>query len=249
MPFPAVERGRTTRAARKGPVPMSTSTTTTDRPPVGAEPALSALLREATAEQHTRAETSGFVTALMRGDSTREAYVDLARQHHAIYAALERAASGLAADPRSLVARFPELPRTAALEADLTALAGPDWRDRPLASATLRYVERLDVVASAWSGHYLAHAYTRYLGDLSGGQIVRTMLQRHYALAPEHLGFYHFADVPKPKVFKDRYRQAMDDAGYDAPERAAIAAESRVAFDLNTALFADLGRWHPVVAG
>lgn len=207
---------------------------------------LSAALREATAEQHARAESTPFVTDLMAGHSTREAYVDLARQHHAVYAALERAGARCADDPRALVSAFPELPRTAALEADLSALAGPRWRERlTLTAATVRYVERLDAVAPTWAGFHLAHAYTRYLGDLSGGQIVRTMLQRHYELPTEHLGFYTFAGIPKLKVFKDRYRAAMDEAGFDAPERSLIVRESRVAFDLNTDLFTDLHARHP----
>ena len=59
------------------------------------------------------------------------------------------------------------------------------------------------------------------------------------------LGFYTFAGIPKPKVFKDRYRTAMDEAGFDAAERSLIVQESRVAFDLNTDLFTDLHARHP----
>lgn len=206
---------------------------------------LSTLLRQATAVQHARAETTPFITELMAGRLDRAAYLDLARQHHAIYAALEAAAEAHTEDPLGATFVMPQLHRTAALERDLTTLAGPGWPESTrLVPATERYAARLDEVAGRWSGFYLAHAYTRYLGDLSGGQVVRTMLERHYGLTAAELGFYHFAEIPKPKPFKDAYRSAMDRAWYTPEEKTAIAQECRVAFDLNTDLFRDLGEIH-----
>lgn len=206
---------------------------------------LSTLLRQATADQHRRAETTPFITELMGGELSREAYILLARQHHAIYEALESAAGAIAGDPAAAAFLHPELDRTAALDADLIQLAGPSWAtDLPVLDLTQEYAERLRQVASRWLGYYLAHAYTRYLGDLSGGQVVRTMLQRHYGLGGEELGFYYFAGIPKPKPFKDSYRAALDQAPFTPAEKAEIARECRVAFDLNTTLFLALGEIH-----
>lgn len=206
---------------------------------------LSRLLREATAAQHRRAETTPFISTLMNGRLNRDAYIHLARQHHCIYQALENAGKALLRDPVATAFVLPELDRTAALEDDLTVLAGPDWRTAvDVLPVTEEYAARLRRVAARWAGYYLAHAYTRYLGDLSGGQVVRTMLQRHYDLRPSELGFYQFSDIPKPKPFKDAYRAAMDAAAFTASEKAEIARECAIAFDLNTDLFTALGAVH-----
>ncbi|PFG18592.1 heme oxygenase (biliverdin-producing) [Serinibacter salmoneus] len=206
-------------------------------------PPLSERLREATRPQHERAENRGFVVELMGGDLGVEAYVDLAVQHRAIYAALEAAGERLRGDAVAAPFLLPELMRLPSLEADLVTLRGTDWREgASLVPATADYVARLDAIATA--GEYLAHAYTRYLGDLSGGQVIARMLQRHYGMTPEQLTFYTFTEIPKPKPFKDRYRALMDAAPFSATESDAVVAEARVAFDLNAALFDDLGVRH-----
>ncbi|TDT34089.1 heme oxygenase (biliverdin-producing) [Naumannella halotolerans] len=204
---------------------------------------LSTTLRVRTRAEHERAESRPFIAALMNGELHTGAYIDLAVQHAAIYRALEAGGHGLRTDPRLGALVRPELLRTERVEADLTDLVGPDWRERTsLTEATRRYVDRLDEVAATPTG-YLAHAYTRYLGDLSGGQVVRTMLRRHYGLAPEVLRFYDF-EVDKPKPYKDGYREAMDQVTLSSEEYAAVVDEATVAFDLNSAVFADLGLRH-----
>lgn len=208
---------------------------------------LSHLLRTSTQAAHEHAETRSFVTSLMGGTLTRAAYLDLAAQHHVIYTALEGAAQRFAGD--EFVGRFvmPEILRLPRLEADLGTLLGQDWRAQilPLPS-TARYAERLEGLRDP--AHFLAHAYTRYLGDLSGGQAIAAMLRRHYGFTPGELTFYSF-DVGKIKPFKDRYRQMMDQVPFSPDQARAAAAEAQVAFELNAAVFVDLAALHPTHEG
>ncbi len=208
---------------------------------------LSEQLRTATRPQHEHAETRGFVTELMGGALSREAYADLATQHHAIYTALEAAGARLAGD--AVVGPFvmDALLRVPSLEADLVLLRGVDGRDRAvLLPATTVYVERLEAITRG--EELLAHHYTRYLGDLSGGQIIARLLQRHYGMTPDELTFYTFTEIPKPKPFKDAYRALLDAAPLTPAGIDAVVAEAKVAFDLNAALFTDLAPLHPATA-
>ena len=89
----------------------------------------------------------------------------------------------------------------------------------------------------------MAHHYTRYLGDLSGGQAIGRVLARAYELEqPEGVRFYDFEDIPKPKPYKDAYRARLDALPLGEDDKAAVLAEVKVAFDLNGALFAELSR-------
>ncbi len=134
-----------------------------------------------------------------------------------------------------------ELLRVPSLEADLEFLRGPSWRDTVSAlPATTRYVERLREVAYEWPAGFVAHHYIRYMGDLSGGQIIRRMLERAYGYSTEGLQFYTFDEIPKPKVFKDTYRATLDAAPLSPEDQQRVIDEVNLAYRLNGALFADL---------
>lgn len=198
-------------------------------------------IKLATREEHERAERSGFVSALLDGQLDRAAYIAMAGQNHLIYSVLEQAAQAQRDAPVAGRFVFDALARRSALEADLTWLAGPDWAAslRPL-PAVAAYVDRMREVCFTWEGGFVAHHYTRYLGDLSGGQIIRSRLRTNYGLDHDGVRFYVFDDIAKPKVFKDTYRRLLDDAPWDRAEQDRIIAEVDTAFRLNRAVFDDL---------
>lgn len=88
---------------------------------------------------------------------------------------------------------------------------------------------------------YLAHHYTRYLGDLSGGQIIGRVLERAFQLAEGRgTAFYRFDQIQKVKPYKDAYRARLDALVLTEDERARAVEEAQVAFSLNQALFDEL---------
>jgi heme oxygenase len=198
-------------------------------------------LRTQTQTAHTRAENAGFMSTLMGGAGSVDQYVALIGQYFFIYEALERVGETFRADSIGEAFITDALLRRAALEADLAYFSGPAWREtiEPL-PATIAYITRLEEVASN-SALFVAHHYLRYLGDLSGGQIIRVMVQRHYGIPDEGLNFLIFPEVPKPKPFKDAYRVALEEAEWTAEDRDAFIAEVDRAYGLNFDLFMQLG--------
>lgn len=200
-------------------------------------------LRERTRSVHEESEGATFMQDLMSGRGSREDYVHLLSQHYFVYEALEEAASWLAEDPVCALFITSKLTRLPAIEADLEFLIGPTWREQvhPLPS-TLRYTARIREVGATWPGGFIAHHYTRYLGDLSGGQIIRTLLQRQYGFETNGVGFYLFNEIAKPKVFKDVYRAQLDAVDWSEEERSRVIDEVALAFQFNSQLFDDLAR-------
>lgn len=198
----------------------------------------SALLRTRTADDHGRAEHGPFMGALMGGTLPRDGYIDMLAQHYYAYEALEASNPTMAEDP--VVSAFvdPALDRLPTLASDLTDLAGDDWQDRyPPTAATEAYVARLREVA-AWPGGWVAHHYTRYLGDLSGGQFIGRVAARTYELTPEHGGrFAIFEQIEDRNAYKDAYRAKLDSAEWDNDEQERIVAEIREAYRFNTEVF------------
>lgn len=212
--------------------------------PADAAPTLSVLLRDGTREDHAAAESEPFVEHLMSGALDRAAYADLAAQQLLVYEALEEASATVRTDLRGGRLVFDELTRVPAIEQDLAFLYGPGWRGAMrVLPATRQYAARIRAVGSSLP-HYAAHAYTRYLGDLSGGQVVKRMVERHYGLDGAGVAFYTFPGIPKAKVFKDVYRERLDDLRLDGSEIDAALAEARLAFRLNRAVFAGLAQRH-----
>ena len=83
-------------------------------------------------------------------------------------------------------------------------------RGAPAAARDRSYAAHLRAIADD-DVRYLAHHYTRYLGDLSGGQAIAALVARHYGATPDQLGFYRF-DVAEDGVvrYKRGYREAMN---------------------------------------
>ena len=199
-------------------------------------------LRERTWTNHGDSEGADFMKDLMTGKGTREDYIALVAQHYFIYEAIESAAEKLAGNAEAAAFITPKLTRRPALEADLAFLIGPDWREQitPLPT-TARYVARInEVAAEGWAGGFIAHHYTRYLGDLSGGQIIRTLMQRQFGFETNGVGFYLFDQIAKPKEFKETYRDQLDAVAWDEAERERVIEEVVTAYRFNTELFVDL---------
>ncbi|MFJ1703595.1 heme oxygenase (biliverdin-producing) [Kitasatospora sp. NPDC088346] len=215
--------------------------------------AFSAVLRTASSQEHEAAEHSPFMGHLLNGRLGVDAYAELTGQLWFVYRALEGRAAELADHPVVGPLIDPALLRTAALERDLAHLLGAGWRDglAPL-PATAAYVARLEELAERWPNGYLAHHYTRYLGDLSGGQIIRGIAERTWGFERKGAGveFYVFAEISNPAAYKRDYREKLDAAGLamDEVERRRVVEECKRAFTLNGAVFADLDTRYPLSA-
>jgi heme oxygenase (biliverdin-producing, ferredoxin) len=195
------------------------------------------LLRENTRALHTRAERSGIINDILHGQASRYGYALFLRNLLPAYQQLE---AGLRANrhsaPASAAARE-ELYRTAFLEADLVQLAGARWeRALPFLPAGEEYARRIAAAARGDGSGLIAHAYTRYLGDLSGGQILKRLLARAPGLGAEELTFYDFPEIDDTQRFKESYRRALNNVAASITDLAAVLAEAAAAFELNIAV-------------
>jgi heme oxygenase len=211
----------------------------------------STVIRTASHEQHMEAETSTFMSDLLGGRLGVDAYARYTEQLWFVYEALEAGAERLASDPVTGPFIQPELLRLASLERDLAHLRGPKWRTGLSAlPATQAYADRVRECAEDWPAGYIAHHYTRYLGDLSGGQIIRDKAEKTWGFAKKGDGvrFYVFEGISNPAAFKRSYRELLDAVHADDLEKQRIVAECKRAFALNTAVFGALGEEFPLSA-
>ena len=208
-------------------------------------PPLSAVLRARTGAAHAAAEHSPYMTALVGGRVTAIGLAALLSRLAPVYEALEVAAGSWAGDGR--IGRFvvPALQRSERLRQDLEYLTG--CADVPVTPAAVAYAARIEQVGRSSAAAFVAHHYTRYLGDLSGGQIIRVALERALGVTDgAGASFFAFPSV-RPGALKQQYRAWLDQTPFTATEREELVEEALTAYRLNVAigaeLDADLPRW------
>lgn len=205
---------------------------------------LSKSLKAGTKSVHRAAENVRFVREFLKGAVPLQSYVEFLRDLYHVYNALETAIDALPAEFRHC--DFEALRRTSSLAEDLrrfTGVSSGEELDVGKASpAAMQYADRLQHLMKHSPTLVLAHAYTRYLGDLSGGQILARAAAKAYDL-PEGEGtaFYRFenigVDAADIKAFKRSYRASLDALRLSAVEADAMVAEANNAFLMNILVF------------
>lgn len=200
-----------------------------------AAPGLLAAFRARVGALHAEAERTGIVADILRRRASVAGYALLLRNLLPAYTALEDGLRRHRGSPALAPLADPDLFRAAAIAADLAALgtASLDAAALPLLAEAGRYAARIASAADGDGGLLIAHAYTRYVGDLSGGQIMRRLLAGSIGVPAAALSAFDFAALGDPDAYKARYRDAIDRAGRAIADPDAAAAEAAVAFRLN----------------
>ena len=119
------------------------------------------------------------------------------------------------------------------------------WRhllDTDVTDGMRRYAARIHEAAREQPELLVAHSYTRYLGDMSGGQILRRLIKKRYSL-PEGAGvsFYNFDHVHSIAAFKDLYTSRMNGLELSEQEIDDQVEEAKRIFQHNIDVFEEVG--------
>ena len=205
--------------------------------------ALAQELKTGTKRSHTAAENTKFVGSFLRGVISEQNYRTLVKDFYFVYSALEEEMERLQDDEFLNPIYFKELNRLNALKWDLRYYYGPNWMmEIKPSEACIQYTERIHEVADQDPYLLVGHHYTRYLGDLSGGQILKGIAEKALDLPKnEGLHFYDFPKIEDKKAFKTKYREGLDKVTTDPHKINDIIAEANYAFRLNMYMFDEIG--------
>lgn len=204
--------------------------------PCPAAPTLALRLRDATRTLHTSAERSGAMAALLAGQLPLPRYRALLVQMLALYEALEAGLARHASAPWLAGLDLAALARVPGLRADLAGHA----RAQPqvLLPATRAYVARLQALDRLGAPALLGHVYTRYLGDLHGGQILRRIVQRHYA--GQGTAFHEFGDGARVLQLREQLRHVLARVSLPSATSKRVVDEACWSFEQHRRLFDEL---------
>ena len=199
-------------------------------------------LKEGTKKSHTMAENTSFVASFLRGVVDESKYRQLVANFYFIYHALETEVENNKDNPFVGPMRLNGLSRHDALIKDCEYFYGDDWREKIYPTEqTQRYVNRIHEVAKENPELLIAHHITRYMGDLSGGQILKGIAQKALGLKEDGLAFYEFPEISDKKGFKESYRRVLDTmVPATQKDVDAIVVEANYAFRLNMYMFEEI---------
>ena len=170
------------------------------------------------------------MAALLAGRLPLERYAALLSDLHTLYGALEAALQHNGGQPWLQGFDLRALRREPALAADLEPLPA----HHPTVPAQA-YARRLRTLGAAHDPALLAHVYTRYLGDLHGGQILQRLVARQYGDIGTR--FYDFGTGEQVQSLRDAVRLALAAAPVSPTDADHIVAEARWSFEQHCAIF------------
>lgn len=218
-------------------------------------------MKNGSKDLHELAEKATFMLKVIGGGITRQSYsLFLADLYH-IYLAMEEEVEKNKQHPILGAVYFPvQLNRKQAIEKDLEFFLGTEWAKKAKCTfAAHKYVERIRYLGRTDPAALIAHCYGRYLGDLSGGQILRYKLSKHLNLKLNNndnsdenndgLSFYRFENIDNLKKFKDFYSGRLNGLILDTETFQKIVNETRVMFQLNIDLFTEMDILAEIIPG
>ncbi|NET60332.1 MAG: heme oxygenase (biliverdin-producing) [Symploca sp. SIO2E6] len=206
---------------------------------------LASKLREGTMHSHTAAENTAFTKCFLKGVVKKEFFRKLMANYYFVYSALEEEIQRHHDHPVVSLIYFPELDRKAKLAEDLAFYYGENWQEEIVPSQESQvYLDRIQEIANTEAALLVAHAYVRYMGDLSGGQSLKNIARSAMNLPPDQgTGLHEFDQISTAEArreFKGKYRDALNSLPVDDNLAQQIVEEANRAFTLNRNLTDEL---------
>lgn len=172
-------------------------------------------LKELTYEHHRNAERQKFVKTLMGGSIPPKVYAEFLYNQYVAYNILE-----VCAMAEGVLNDLPDIRRAPKILEDFQELWGKDAEPPKPKPSIQKYVDHIMSIKED-PEKLMAHIYTRHMGDLSGGQMIKKRI-------PGEGRLYMFED---PDNLKTAIRSKLNDN---------MADEAKICFEYATELFKEM---------
>ena len=190
------------------------------------------------------AENTGFIACFLKGVVEKTSYRKLISDLYFVYQAMEEEIERLVQEDHPVIKPigFKSLFRRETLENDLKFYFGENWQNEIIISKSAKdYVNRIRLVAKNSPELLVGHHYTRYIGDLSGGQILKKIAKKALNLDGNNgLNFYEFENIDDEKKFKEMYSNTLNQLPINQKIADQIIDEANQAFTYNMKMFKEL---------
>lgn len=197
-------------------------------------------MKEETWEEHEASKDSQFATTIMSGELGKQAFIEWQRALYPVYETLENILKKIRkTDPTIHIFDHRKLDRAGRIYADLVEL-GVDPVLQPTTLKTIPpYLEAIER-ASEEAPRLMAYHYTRYMGDMNGGQVIAMQMSRVYGIDKSQMTCYDFTEVGDLYHYRKQYKTLLELVPWTKEQRESFIDEAKVAYKINEQLFNEL---------
>lgn len=196
-------------------------------------------MKKETFDEHELSKDSGFATSLMSGEWDALAFIEWQNALYPVYVALEKNLVANRKDPSLHIFDHRKLDRAGRIKHDLGTY-GVDPIETPSTLASVApYVAAVEA-ASASPQRLMAYHYTRYMGDMIGGQVIARCMMKEYGMTPDSLTCYDFSECGDIHQYRKTYKTLLELVPWTEEERREFIEEVKVAYKVNAAMFEEL---------
>lgn len=194
---------------------------------------LSKRLYAETKALHEQVESLPFILALRDQKLSKQEYIQYLADLKLVYQALEEGLQANCQIPEIQSLYDHKINRAEMLNADLKSFQAEKIAPSSSAQSYVRHLQELSRRAPML---LLAHAYVRYMGDLSGGRMLKKFVEQLFP--GEHVAFYNFdvlfgenASGSKFVEYKNWWKDQLDQMQFSSSEQLGLIQEAKKAFE------------------
>jgi heme oxygenase len=196
-------------------------------------------MKQETLEAHDESKDSGFAVTIMSGQWSPLAFVEWQRALYPVYNTLETILKKNRKDPFLSIFDHRRLDRSERIFHDLSTYnVNPILDPSPLPCVQ----DYVNCVANTDGStpRILAYHYTRYMGDMIGGQVIARSMKEKYGMSDESLTCYDFSEIGDLHYYRKNYKILIELLPWSEQEREDFVGEIKTAYQINAILFQEL---------
>lgn len=196
-------------------------------------------MKQETWAEHEASKDSDFAISIMSGKFGYRGFIEWQRALYPIYIKLENILKKSRNDPVLHIFDHRKLDRAERIYSDLQKL-GTDPILEPSPLKTIGpYVTAIQN-ASVIPQRLMAYHYTRYMGDMNGGQVIARAMENICGIDKNALSCYDFSEVGDTYHYRKQYKTLLELSPWTEEEREAFIDEAKIAYERNADLFDEL---------
>lgn len=196
-------------------------------------------MKKETWNEHEASKDSNFAKGIMSGEFGKRGFIEWQKALYPIYVKLETILKKNRKDPVLHVFDHRKLDRADCIYADLQKLGSDPILDPSQLKSIVPYVAAIEK-ASAVPQRLMAYHYTRYMGDMNGGQVIARAMENVCGIDKEALSCYDFSELGDTYHYRKQYKTLLELSPWTEGEREAFIDEAKIAYARNADLFEEL---------
>lgn len=196
-------------------------------------------MKEETLEAHDESKDSGFAVTIMSGEWSPLAFVEWQRALYPVYNTLETVLKKNRKDPILSIFDHRKLDRSERILHDLSTYNVDPVLDPSPLPCVQDYVACVADTDGS-TPRVLAYHYTRYMGDMIGGQVIARSMKEKYGMSEDSLTCYDFSELGDLHHYRKNYKILIELLPWSDEEREQFVDEIKTAYKINAVLFEQL---------